>query len=734
MRLHAIAGKLGTSSQWQLGRQPLGAFDHAGFMEASCQYRAAGAGRRGEHYVTLAFFEDASFEMPTSMNPDVTSSRACRAVSVAAGVYAIAGGIVSLTGWALNLPRLTHWINDGIAMFPNAAICAVVGGLALVGLALGLESRAGIFVVRALAMCMALVGVLTLLEHIADVNLGIDTLIFNKPWGQRASTAPMRMGPPASASFTLLGWAIWLATSSSQWRRFGSALALLVMSITLLSLTGYSFGADQLFGIARLTGIAFQTSTILAALSVGLMTSIPEHGFVAVLRRDDAGGAVLRRLTVAIIVVPLVLGWLRLVGQQAGFYDLAFGTAVRTVVEIILLFGLLWWTANGISKQSQGRRAAEQAARQADRRKDEFLATLAHELRNPLAAIGNAMQLLRHADHDPAVTRQAQDTLQRQFSKMVRLVDDLLDIGRITRDKLELRKARTELKPVILQAIETTRALPEGAGHDLQVALPTEPIWLDADPVRLSQVFSNLLTNACKFSDAGGTVSITAARQGDVAVVTVKDSGIGIEPDKRESIFQMFEQVDQSLERTHSGLGIGLTLVKRLVELHGGSIAAHSEGLGRGSQFVVRLPLLVEQPSPTTAPCGACAAPSASKRILVTDDNRDAANSLAMLLKISGHQVDTAYDGAEAIRKAEANHPDVILLDLGMPGKNGYEVCRSIRQVPWGKDIRIVALTGWGQEQDRRKTRDAGFDHHLVKPVSPDALKEALAPRRDVQS
>lgn len=669
------------------------------------------------------------------MNPDVTSSRACRAVSVATGVYAIAGGIVALTGWALDLPRLTDWINDGIAIFPNTAICAVIGGLALVGLALGLESRAGILVVRALAMCMALVGVLTLLEHIADVNLGIDTLIFNKPWGQRASMAPMRMGPPASTSFTLLGWAIWLATSHSQWRRFGSQLALLVVSITLLSLTGYSFGADQLFGIARLTGIAFQTSTILAALSVGLMTSIPEHGIVAALRRDDAGGTVLRRLIVAIIIVPLVLGWLRLVGQQAGFYDLAFGIAVRTVVEIILLFGLLWWTANDISKQSQALRAAEEAARQADRHKDEFLATLAHELRNPLAPIGNALQLLRHTDHDPAVTRQAQDTLQRQFAKMVRLVDDLLDIGRITRDKLELRKSRTELKPVILQAIETTRALPEGAGHDLQVALPTEPIWLDADPVRLSQVFSNLLTNACKFSDAGGTVSIAAARQGDAAVVTVEDFGIGIEPDKRESIFEMFEQVDKSLERTRSGLGIGLTLVKRLVELHGGSIAAHSEGLDRGSQFVVRLPLLVEQPSPaTTAPRGACAAPSTSKRILVTDDNRDAANSLAMLLKISGHQVDTAYDGAEAIRKAEANHPDVILLDLGMPGKNGYEVCRLIRQVPWGKDIRIVALTGWGQEQDRRKTHDAGFDHHLVKPVSPDALKEALTPRHDVRS
>jgi CheY-like chemotaxis protein len=261
------------------------------------------------------------------------------------------------------------------------------------------------------------------------------------------------------------------------------------------------------------------------------------------------------------------------------------------------------------------------------------------------------------------------------------------------------------------------------------VVLPSTPVWVDADPVRLSQVFNNLLNNACKFTESPGVVSITAEVAGGDAVVVVKDTGIGISSENLGSIFEMFEQIDKRLERTRGGLGIGLTLVRRLVELHGGAITAESEGVGRGSQFVVKLPVV--QPatnvSPATSQPGKVAAAGAgARRILVTDDNRDAANSLAMLLKLGGHQVATAYDGIEAVQKAQEYKPEVILLDIGLPGMNGYEVCRSIREKPWGKDIRIVAVTGWGQEQDRRNTRDAGFDHHLVKPVTVSALSEVL--------
>jgi signal transduction histidine kinase len=662
-----------------------------------------------------------------SPHAETASSRSNRAVSAAAAAYAIAAGLITLIGWALDLPRLTDWNNGGISMFPNTAACVVAGGAALILLNIDRGTGKWFFAVRVLAGGVALVGGLTLFEHVTDVNLGIDTLLFDKTWGQRASTSPMRMGPPASISFLILGVAIALTTFGTEARRFAGELALLVVAIASLSLIGYWFGADQLFGVARITGIAWQTSVSLTALSIGVMASVPEHGIVAALRRDDAGGTVLRRLIVPIVLVPLLLGWLRISGQQADLYDLAFGTAVRTVLEIILLVGLLWWTANGISQHARAARAAEEANRQADRRKDEFLATLAHELRNPLAPIGNALQLIQYAEGDASMLRQARDTMQRQFSQMVRLVDDLLDVSRVTRDKLELRKERAELQSVIFQAVETTRSLAEGAGQELRVELPQDPIWLEADPVRLSQVFNNLLNNACKFSEPGGKISIAAERQNGDVVVTVKDSGIGIASDKLGSIFEMFEQIDKSLERTRSGLGIGLTLVKRLIELHDGSIAARSEGLGRGSEFIVRLPLLQEESRPAPAAPASRGAATKSRRILVTDDNRDAANSLAMLLKLGGHQVDTAYDGIEAIQKAETYRPEVILLDIGLPGKNGYEVCRSIRQEPWGKDIRIVAVTGWGQEQDRRNTRDAGFDHHLVKPVTAGALNEALA-------
>jgi signal transduction histidine kinase/CheY-like chemotaxis protein len=632
-----------------------------------------------------------------------------------------------LAGWILSIRSLTDWNDDGISMFPNTAACLVGGGAALLALGFAPKSRVSVGIARAVAIGIALVGGLTLIEHLTDINLGIDTLISDQPWGQRASTSLMRMGPPASVSFLLLGAAIWLITLGSESRRFGGELALLVLGIASLSLVGYWFGADQLFGIARITGIAAQTSLSLAALSMGLMMLAPDHGIVAALGRDDAGGTVLRRLIVPVIVIPLIVGWVRLTGQQAGYFDLPFGTAIRTVTEIILLLGLLWWTATGISELSREAREAQAAARRADRRKDEFLATLAHEMRNPLAPIGNALQLIQHADGDPVLQQQARQTMQRQFSQMVRLVDDLLDVSRITRDRLDLRKERVELQSVINHAVETCRPAVDAAGHSLSVQLPATAIWLDADPVRLGQVFSNLINNACKFTPERGQIVVAAERDDGSAVITVRDSGIGIAAENLEGIFEIFEQVDRTLERTRSGLGIGLTLVKQLVELHGGSVTARSDGVGHGSEFVVRLPVLPGAAATPGAPDVSRGAKPPSRRVLVTDDNRDAANSLAMLLKLGGHQVATAYDGIEAVEKAASYRPDVMLLDLGMPGKNGYDVCRSIRQEPWGKDIRIVALTGWGQEQDRQKTREAGFDEHLVKPVSATALNEVLA-------
>ena len=670
-----------------------------------------------------------------------SSGRVTQAVSIAAGLYAVVAGTITLAGWALDIQPLTDWRNDGISMFANTAACAVMGGIALLCLVRDWRAIRRFAAVRLLATVIAIVGALTIFELVTGVDLGIDRLLFDRPWGQRASMAPMRMGPPASMSLVLLGTSLILSTYGVAARRIASGMATFVVAIASLSLIGYWFGANELFGIARLTGIAWQTSTMLLALGIGVMASMPDRGILLALSRDDPGGTVLRRLIVPIIGIPLLLGWLRVLGQQYNLYDMAFGTAVRTLAEIVLLIMLLWWTATGISIHAQATRQAElalreseqryrviaAAAKDADRRKDEFLATLAHELRNPLAPIGNALALVQRAGDDRDIQQQAHETIQRQFGQMVRLVDDLLDVGRITRDKLELRTQRVELASVIHQAVETCRSLAEGMGHELRVTLPSEPIWVHADPVRLAQVFINLLNNACKFTENGGVISITVERQGGEVTVSVKDTGIGIAPEKIESIFEMFEQVDQSLERTRGGLGIGLTIVKRLVELHGGQISVRSEGPGRGSEFIVRLPVLVESAGAAPVASKANVVAATPRRILVTDDNRDAAKSLALLLRYSGHEVETAYDGRQAIAKAEVWRPDVMLLDLGMPEMNGYDVCRSIRQTPWGKGIRIVALTGWGQEQDRRNTLEAGFDAHLVKPVDASALGDVLA-------
>jgi PAS domain S-box-containing protein len=365
--------------------------------------------------------------------------------------------------------------------------------------------------------------------------------------------------------------------------------------------------------------------------------------------------------------------------------------------------------------------------RAADRRKDEFLATLAHELRGPLAPLRNLLEVLKRADGDGERARQAYATMDRQLSQLTRLVDDLLDVSRISRGKIELRRERVELASVVSQAVEACRPLAESAGHEVAVTLPPEPLVLDGDPVRLAQVFGNLLNNACKYTDRGGRIGLTVERQGSDVVVRVTDNGAGIPADQLGSIFEMFTQVDETLERSQGGLGIGLTLVRRLVELHGGSVEAFSEGRGRGSEFVVRLPLLSEKPRALRRRESiGDATPAPARRILVVDDNRDSAESLALLLTLSGHQTQTAHDGLEAVEAAGQFRPDVVLLDIGLPKLNGYDACRRIREQAWGLSMVLVALTGWGQDADRRRSHEAGFDAHLVKPVDLDALRRLL--------
>ncbi len=372
-------------------------------------------------------------------------------------------------------------------------------------------------------------------------------------------------------------------------------------------------------------------------------------------------------------------------------------------------------------------RRAEEELQQSDQRKTEFLALLSHELRNPLAPLRNALEIMRQAGGNSTVMEKACGMMERQVQQMGRLVDDLLDVSRITRDKLELRKEPIELAAAVQSVVEASGPLIQSSGHTLAVSLPPEPILLHADPTRLAQVLSNLLNNAIKYTEPGGRIWITVERHGGEAVLSIRDTGIGIPADMLPRVFDMFAQVDHSLERTHGGLGIGLTLVRRLVELHGGTVEAASAGPGKGSELTVRLPISQTEPP---APRGAAGAEEANAapsrhRILVVDDDEDTADSLSLLLTLSGNEVRSAHDGARAVEVAAAFRPAVILLDVGLPKLNGYEAARLIRE-QLGKDVVLIAVTGWGHEEDKRQAKEAGFDFHLVKPLDPTALQDLL--------
>lgn len=368
---------------------------------------------------------------------------------------------------------------------------------------------------------------------------------------------------------------------------------------------------------------------------------------------------------------------------------------------------------------------------EADHRKDEFLATLAHELRNPLAPIRNGLELMRLSGDHGTDLEQSRMMMERQLKQLVRLVDDLMDVSRISQGKLELRTELMNLTTVINSAIETSRSVIDEMEHELTLSVPEQAIFVSADLVRLSQVFMNLLNNSAKYSERNGHIWLTVERRADDVLVAVRDNGIGIAADQLPRIFEMFSQVDRSITKSQGGLGIGLSLVKRLVEMHGGGIDARSEGIGKGAEFVVRLPVQSETASPKIPAAPKVISAKSALRILIVDDNRDGADSLSMMLKVLGNETHTAYNGVEAVQAVARFHPQVILLDIGLPKLNGYEVCRRLRDQPGGKDLLIIAQTGWGAEEDRQRTHDAGFDHHMVKPVDPQALMKILTRRSD---
>jgi PAS domain S-box-containing protein len=819
-----------------------------------------------------------SSSSPTLRNQSRSGGGTSTVIEWTACAFPLVGGIVTLAGWIFDLPRLTDWGNDGISMFANTAICAVLCSIGLI-LIRGDGEGGSRFAARIAASLAALIGALTLFEHISGINLGIDTLLIERPWGQRAATAPMRMGLPASTSFVILGLALLFATLGDRWRRIASVLAVLPLCIASLSLTGYWFGADQLFVVPRFTGIAWQTSTMLAALSIGAIAIIPEHGIAAALRRRDTGGALLRQLTLPIITIPLVVGWFRLMGENAGWYDTAFGTSLRTLVEIVLFFALIWWVSNSIRRHEsaaveskaqlaaiiettddavisktldgtirswnagaerifgysqaeavgqnilliippdrvheeaeilrrlrQGERIehfetcrvrkdgtllqisltvsplrdptgaiigaskiarditerkladeairrseaeliqaaaereqlleAERAARSEAERasiiKDEFLATLSHELRTPLSAILGWSQLLATGDLPEEEKAEGLDVIERNARAQAQLIEDLLDMSRVISGKLRLDVQWTDVSNVLHQAVESVRPSADAKQIRLRKIIDPHAGPVSGDPTRLQQVFWNLLSNAIKFTPKGGNVDVVLERVNSHIEITVHDSGIGISPEVLPIVFERFRQADSTTTRSYGGLGLGLSIVKSLVELHGGTVRAQSDGEGHGATFTVSLPLSPirsdekrEHPKSLKQP-----EPDLERvrlpgiKVLVVDDEPDARNVLKRMLSQCEAEVTTAESASAGLELIQTHKPDVIISDIGMPGMDGYEFMREVRSLPPADGGRIpaIALTAFARSEDRTRAMLAGYHMHVSKPIEPQEL------------
>jgi signal transduction histidine kinase/ActR/RegA family two-component response regulator len=431
----------------------------------------------------------------------------------------------------------------------------------------------------------------------------------------------------------------------------------------------------------------------------------------------------------ALLVAALGLahGYLASIGGNPNAHPL-FGLALYAITSlgIALIGGAMARARAKIAHQVEELQRKHQELTIADHRKDEFLAVLAHELRNALAPIASALDILKQPEVDPAVAAKAVEVADRQIHQMTRLVDDLLDVSRIMRGKIELRKERVGLESVVERAVETVQPLIDRERHELTIELPEDTVWIEADLVRLAQAVANLLSNAAKYTEPGGQIHLNATAENGQLVICVRDSGIGIDPATLPKLFEMFMQAAPGSTRSRGGLGIGLTLVKNLVELHGGAIVAHSEGIGKGSEFMIRMPHTQMPPMEVARAPIAPSGKGPRRQILVVDDNVDAAQSLAMLLRLRGHDVHTAFGGPQALEAAKHDEPELVFLDIGMPVMDGYEVARRLR-AQFGSEITIIALTGWGTEQDRQRSRQAGFDHHMTKPVDLAALEEVLA-------
>jgi signal transduction histidine kinase/ActR/RegA family two-component response regulator len=663
------------------------------------------------------------------LTPTTSATLARRAVVVAriASGLVAAAAVAILVGWLRDIPELTSLYLAGPTVKTNAALSILFGALANLVLTSSGDRRSWRIAGYFAAAVPIVVGGLTLFEHLAARDLGIDQLIATEEAGALATMSPNRMGPPASIANLLIGLALFLGSSkSARLRTLSQTLSILTVGIALLPLMGYAYGFSELYEIARYTGIALANAIALLTLALAVQAGRPDVGLASLVCREDEVGVFARRMLPASVLLPFGIGWVLARTYTAGSVNLPFVISTMALVFILLMAGVIWRTGTQLILSLDARAATERALadrertlREADQQKTEFLATLSHELRNPLAPIRFAVELLNGPASTAAAARQ---TIERQVQHLTRLIDDLLDLTRISRNKLELHVRPSDLRQLVHDAIDAVSNDVRRARHNLEVDLPPQPVWLNVDPDRVVQMLVNLLTNAIKYSDPGGKIRVgTEVENADVTIY-VRDTGHGISAVDLDRVFDRFVQVGKT---KHGGLGIGLALVKAFAELQGGSVRVRSAGRGKGSEFRVRLPRAAGPPEVTegeVTPIRAC-------RILVVDDNRDAAEMLSGLLSGSGHTVQVAYDGETALRQAAAFRPEAGLLDIGMSGMDGYQLAARLRKDPQLKDLFLVAITGYGQEEDRRRALSAGFDAHLTKPADPTEIAKLLAAR-----
>ena len=759
-------------------------------------------------------------------------------VAQLAGAYALTAALLALAGWTFEIRRLTSW-DGGASQMPNNAIAIASAGAALILWSLG-RTRASTI----LGCFAAAIGAATLFQHLTGINLGIDTLVLHREWGQKGTVAPGRMGLPSSTALLIIGVAIVLR------RRFAVTGGLLTIVISLLSLTGFIFRADPLYAIPRFTSIALQTATMLLALGIGLVALVPDRQPMSLMRGNSGAALLVRRTLPAIVLVPLLLGWLRMRGQEAGLFDTAFGTAALVLTLIILFATLLWWSAAAIAAHETALRVSEQkferlfrkaafgaalarlpdgvfvdineafeqmfgfsrdeiigkttvelginrqaairteliddlrrggvirnqeitlytkagearaflnnvtvvdidgephllstiqditerqaaaeslrrsaeALRTADRMKDEFLATLSHELRTPLTAIIGWSHLLLNAELDKHEQNVALEAIRSSAKAQSQLTEDILDVSRITTGKLRLRREHADVAKVIEAAVATVRPAAEAKRIPIRVTLDRAVPPLFIDPDRIQQVVWNLLSNSIKFSAAGTPVEVRLRAEGDEAVIDVIDRGPGIKRDFLPFVFERFRQGDSSSSRAYAGMGIGLALAKDLVELHGGRIEAQSEE-GQGSHFTVRLHVPAAGTQTVERRRGDSGALLEGVRVLYVDDREDARLLIATMLRQHGAEVRTCQSTGDALACIGNEDPDVIITDLAMPDRDGYDLLASIRADDRYKRLPVIALTAQGRVDEEARAVAAGFETFLRKPIESTELAAAV--------